>query len=257
MAEPTFFTKNYVSADDTITATSGSTGLPNLYDRDVLTLMKSVGSNDSTTETWDITFYEGTTAVNRTIDTLFILNHNIKQWNLDQYNSGSWLTVASKSADTGGNTMVRFPAFTDSRCRFQAVKTTPTANVEKQCGQLVLCAFTFAPNRGVRTWKEKWREESYQYSLADGTVQRVFTKRTAQRLGMFGAQFSFMALSQSERDQLFSIKETGTPFIVQPDLTKRPERIFYCHWDSSWEEEPTVIGNKDAGYNVSGSLVEV
>lgn len=239
--EAKLYSKNYVSADDVITASSGASGIANLYDRDRGTLWKSVGSSDGVMETLDVTFYEGSVATNRTFTVLILLNHNLKEYYLDRYASGAWTNLYSQTNETTTDTVIVLSSATDSRARLRADKTQG-GSTDKQIGQLIIANLSLAFPRDPSIYSEKWAEEAAMYELFDGTVEKVMRRRTANRLSKYTCDWGVKAWSEANRDSLFALKEAGTPVLWQPRSVSRPKHIFLVQFDpGTWDEKPSYL----------------
>src|SRR3990172_1670304 len=98
---PIIFTKNYVNEDDTFTFSSGAASERYLFDWDKASVWESVGSDDTVTETVAVRFFEGAQAVQRTFDSILLLNHNLKDFDVQHSNDGiSWTTIPTISWPT-------------------------------------------------------------------------------------------------------------------------------------------------------------
>lgn len=142
-----FFDLNLALAVDgaTITASSGNASAPNLLSRDKFAIWRSVGSDDSTTETLTITL-----ASPVTFDRLFVVGVNWKEFDI-QYDNAGYTDFASvvglDGALVGGIAETDFedsviyyeftPVTTDEiRIR---VDKTQTVDAEKYANLLILC----------------------------------------------------------------------------------------------------------------------
>ncbi len=255
--EPKIYTKNYLNADCVVTYTSGDSSGVNLYDWDDSVPYLSVGSNDATTETLDITFREGpsTSDVTRALDRLILLNHNVKSWDLHKYNSGAWDLVDAQTAIAASHSIVSFTEFSDTRVRVE-LKTAQTTNAQKSVGQLILCNHTLTFTDDLAEYSESWREDVRILKLADGSEDRAYARRTAGRVGLYGCQWSVSCASTAFRDSLLAIKESGEPFIWEPESTQDAGRMYFVHWASAWDARYTS-SYKGAGWTIRATFNEV
>jgi hypothetical protein len=127
----------------TISASSGDSSSIYALDRNPDTRWRSVDSNDLTTETITVTFDE-----NKTINRLFLVDINWKQFTVQYDNAGTWTNLSSVYGLDGSKASISETAFADntayyefasvttSGLRIQAVKTQ-TANQEKYISQIV------------------------------------------------------------------------------------------------------------------------
>ena len=78
--EPYIYSKNYINTvdSDVFSVSSGAASISNACERDNISKYSSSGANsDATPVTIQVTFYEGTVAANRTIDTFLLVNQNL------------------------------------------------------------------------------------------------------------------------------------------------------------------------------------
>jgi len=257
--EPKIFTKNYINGDDTFTVSHGSATIARCYDRDSISQFISAGANsDSTTVTIEAEFYEGSDpAPNRVFDHLIMLNYNLKDWKLQYWTGAAWADITETifTTDTENNRVISFAAKTAAKVKLIANKTK-VANEEKKVGEFIVCNLTHTFSQELSEYREAWDEKTSDYELADGTQERAFVKWTDNRLGKYGCRWTTRAVTPTERDLLFAVKEDGNPFLWQPESTQRPYRIFYVHWMSKWAER-YFTNYKGTGLNVSGTFREV
>lgn len=141
-----FFEPNLALARDgaTAVASTGTLTDENPLDRNPLTVWRSVGSDDMTTETWTITF-----AADVTFNRLFLLNHNFKEFDI-QYDDSGWTdfanvvslddaTPGTGIAETDWDKSVSYYEFdtvTTDQVRIR-IDTTQTADAEKFLAEFV------------------------------------------------------------------------------------------------------------------------
>jgi len=140
-----FFDKSRSLQSDgtTIVASTGDPSAEYCIDRSLVTYWRSVGSDDTTTETLTITFPSS-----QTFDRIFIIDHNFLDFNI-QYDSGGWthfanvigldgskanITETAFSDDTG---YYEFDSVTTTQVRIQCLKTQ-VANAEKYLNQFII-----------------------------------------------------------------------------------------------------------------------
>lgn len=126
-----------------VAASTGTASQEYCLDNNRYTSWQSAGSNDSTTETLTIDFYESTT-----IDRILLLSHNWKEYTI-QYNLASvWTHFASVVGLDGAQANIsetdfaddssyyEFTPVTTTQIRIQIVKTQ-TADQEKYINQVI------------------------------------------------------------------------------------------------------------------------
>jgi hypothetical protein len=126
-----------------ISASSGDSTSLNVLDRNPQTKWRSSGSTDLVTETLTVTFDSA-----KTINRLFIQDHNWKDFSIQYDNGGTWTHFASVVGLDGSKANItetvfaddtayyEFASVTTSALRIQVLKTQ-TANQEKYATQVI------------------------------------------------------------------------------------------------------------------------
>lgn len=141
-----FFEPNMALSKDgaTAAASTGTLTEDNVLDRNPLTVWRSVGSDDLTTETLTITF-----AAAVTFNRLFLLNHNFKEFDI-QYDDSGWTDFANvislddSTPGTGiaettwnkSSSYYEFDSVTTDQVRIR-IDTTQTVDAEKFLAEFV------------------------------------------------------------------------------------------------------------------------
>lgn len=128
-------------------------------------------------------------------------------------------------------------------------------NLEKKVGEIIVANLTY-DSPDFSQYDPKWRERAKDIYLGDGSVHRVNVKDAAGRLGKYEASTKWSYLSKAERDTLKTIKETGQPFILQPESVTVPDDVYYVHWANAWDEK-YMSTYKGSGYEVAMNVREV
>ncbi len=255
MSEPKIYTRNYVDSESVFTLSHGGTPLY-AYDRNAATRLVSTGANsDATTVDIEIAFYQGGVAQTRTIDTLALLNHNLKTWTLYRWDGAAYQSVTSQAADALANRVVSFTSFSATKVKLSC-SATQTTNAEKAVGEIVLCALTLDVGSDMTGYDVRWRERAREVTLGDGSLHKVFMKDDSGRLGKYEATVRFDYISKATRDLLKAIRDTGQPFLWQPESVSVPEDLFLVHWASTWSDKYTAT-HKGAGYELAITVKEV
>lgn len=255
MSEPKIFTRNYVDAESVFTLSHGGTSLY-ARDRNPATRLVSVGANsDATTVDIEIAFFEGGVAQSRTIDTLALLNHNLKTWTLYRWDGAAYQSVTSQAADAQANRVVSFTSFSATKIKISC-SATQSANAEKAIGEIILCAMVLDIGSDLTGYDVRWRERSKEITLGDGSLHKVFMKDASGRLGKYEATVRLDYISKATRDLLKAIKDAGAPFLWQPESVNVPEDIYFVHWASTWTDKYTAA-HKGAGYEMTFQVKEV
>lgn len=206
MANVSFYSKNRIDDDSTLTATSANTALfANLYDNDDNTNLISLGSDDLTPEAWEIEF-----SGQRTIDSIHISNHNIKSGKIEYWDGAAWDDVSptiSWSANTATSNIFSFTKVSTTKIRL-TMDTTIVADAEKSVGELRALDLIGTVERNPSKSDPRWKEKARKMTTDDNSSIYVF----------FGSKFNTKMKFENATDAdlaLFrSLKDLGTPFYV-------------------------------------------
>lgn len=255
MSEPRIYTRNYVdSQSNFVVSHSGNNSY--LYDRNDLTQFVTTGANnDLTTFSLECFFIEGGVNQTRTIDTIFIKNYNLKGWSIYSWNGSVWEVKANYANDTLSTRYLVISPFSTNKILL-VCDTTKTANEEKKIGELIVCNTTLDVGSDMTSYDPKWRERVKDVVLGDGSLHKVYVKDASGRLGKYEASAKFNYLSKATRDALKAIKDSGQPFLLQPESVTVPEDVYYVHWANAWDEK-YMSSYKGSGYEVVMNVKEV
>lgn len=256
MAEPIMFTKNYINADDSFTVFSGASSWANAYNRDPDSLWQSSGAGtDGTGVQIDITFYEGSTAINRTIDRLILLNHNLKNFTIYYWDGSTYQTWLAVTGESRTSAVYELDSRTVAKARIISTDTQ-TVNQEKAIGEAILCAELLDIGTDMQSYDVQYREKSKTLMMGDGSMQRILVYWSPHRTGKYEAKVKFNMISKAVRDALIAIKEAGLPFLWYPESEADVVRLFYVHWSNTlkWKYSSQY---KDAGFDMDMDLKEV
>lgn len=256
MAEPKIYTRNYITADNVYTISHGSSTKANLYDYDKDTKFLTTGANsDATTVSLQVDFYEGSVAISRTIDTLMLLNHNLKTWTAYYWDGSAWQSWATESADAAANTIKSNTSRTTLKIKIE-VTATQTVDAEKYLGELVVCALLLNIGTELESYEPNWREKAKELVMGDGSIHTVTTRFTSNRTQKYGAKVSFRFLALATVNSLLSIKQANQPFLWYPESTQRVDDIYLVRWAGPFKQK-YATKYKTAGYVLEMDLREV
>lgn len=133
----------FADGNTTISASSGNSGANRMLDQNRVTYWRSVGSDDTTTETITITFISQVT-----FSRLFLVDHNFKSYNVKYYNGASYVHFASVVGIDGSMSNITETTFADDTAYYEftpvttgsiqiQVTTTQVADEEKYLNLLV------------------------------------------------------------------------------------------------------------------------
>ncbi len=256
MSEPIIYTKNYINGDDLFSISSGSAAWANVYNRDPDSLWQSSGANsDATSVQIDITFYEGDTAINRTIDRLILLNHNLKNFVIYYWDGATYQTWLTVTGDVDENSVIELSEQTTAKVRIIAT-ATQVADAEKFIGECILCLETLDIGLDMHTYDVSFREKSKSLAMGDGSLQRIQVYWSPHRTAKYEAKVRFSMLTQAQLDSLSAIKEMGLAFLWYPESEAQPGKLYYVHWTNplKWKYSSPY---KAAGFDLDMDLKEV
>lgn len=255
-AEPRIYTKNYVNADGVNTISHGSSAFANAYDGDKDSQWVSSGANsDSQDVTLEIEFYEGSRAIDRTIDRLILVNHNLKDYLIEYWDGSAWQTWLNVTGDVASTTIQTLTEHTISKMRLTA-HTTQSVNAEKAIGEMIVCALQLDPARDLSVYEVVFSENASVYRSGDGGVQKQVKRFSPNRFEKYEARVAFDFLSESVLDSFYSIKKNGLPFLWQPESVSRPDEIYYVNWTDAFKYK-YLSQNKGAGFHLEFTVTEV
>jgi len=243
-----------MDANSVFTSTHGGV-TSMLYDRSAAVQFASSGANsDATTFELIIEFYEGGVSQTRTIDSLFLLNHNLKTWTFYRWDGAAWQSVTNQTADATTSRYAGVTQFSTTKVKLSATATM-TTNQEKAVGEIIVCGVAIAAE-DLASYDTKWREKTKEIVLGDGAIHRVMTRAVSGRNGRYEARCRWSYLTKAQRDNLKALKEAGQPFLWQPESVNVPEDVYYVHWTNAWDDK-YMSNFKGAGYEVVMDLKEV
>jgi len=109
-----------LSDGTSMTATSGSASTDFALDRNPLTLWRSVGSDDTTTETLVVTLPSSTTVITR----ILLLNHNFKQFTIKYNDSAVWTDFANVTGIDGDTATISETTFAHDTAYYEVDSVT-------------------------------------------------------------------------------------------------------------------------------------
>jgi len=220
---PTIFTPDYFKSQvedweavwSNLTVTSGSDKKSWLGDGDPDTKWESSGSDDSTTERIDIDFYDPYNTVDREFDTIIILNHN---WKLFEIYSNSSNTVVGKFSESDSYTTISVDSSVTSGDLRIDILTTQTADAEKYAGEIIVCKERLTlPDFDI--YEPSIFEGGGRFRLKSGKAKK-FTEFEKRRVS-----FGFEFLTESTLETIEDIWKENNSFVIYPEPKDRP---LYC-----------------------------
>lgn len=250
MAEPKIYTRNYIDENSVFTSSHGDTFINRIYDWDRDSQWISVGANsDSTEVTLTVEFYEAGAAIERTIDRIILINHNLKDPTFEYWNGSAWVSLVVGSALAVANTIFTFNSVSTLKIRVRC-STTQVAAAEKAIGEFIACALTVALDKDFTAYQPTSRPEAYELKLADGSIHRTVVKHSLNQSEKYEAHLTFQFVSVTEFATLRALKQSGVAFIWHPESITQIDEIYYGHWTGpfQWKYVST--------YKTAGAQVE-
>lgn len=253
--EPKIYTKNYVTSECTFTCSHGDDFVSRMCDGDRDSQYISSGANnDATSITVVIEFIEALQAQSRTIDRMLLINHNLKNFTIDQWDGAAWVNVVSETVCATTSTIWLPGTITTTKLRITAT-STQTVNAEKAWGEFIACALQVAFTQEMVQYRVTSRQEAVELKLADGTLRRTVMKNSPNRSNKYEANAQFRFLTTTELESLREIKESGAAFLWQPESVSRVDEIYYVHWVGGFQYQ-YVTTYKGAGHQIDMQLKE-
>lgn len=256
MPEPKIYTRNYIDDECTLSFSHGSTFGSRLYDRDKGSQYVTEDADDDTEEmSIEVDFKEDGVAQEREIDTVILLNHNLRNPELEYWDGSNWQPLDSESNVTSSTTVFSFTAVETTKIRLNCLDTQDP-DEEKAIGEIIACAVQLEFSQDLESYEVQFRQMASEVTLIDGSIHRTVVKHSLNRSNKYEARGRFIYLTAAEVDSLTSIKDSGEPFLWHPETTARPAEIYYVHWTGPLRYR-YVSDYKSAGYALDWEFKEV
>jgi hypothetical protein len=212
--------KNLLADGASITSTSASSSADYAIDRNTDTYWRSVSSNDTVTETLEVTFDSS-----KTIDRILLLDHNWKQFTIQYDVSGVWTNFASVVGLDGNvgssistttfaddTAYFEFTPVTTGKIRIQVVKTQ-IANQDKYISQII-CTEELGTLQGfpVVLGPTLDRNEKKRKALSGRVIVQKSTESAAITLNF--KNYPSQSTYNADMDLMFELFDLEDPFIV-------------------------------------------
>jgi hypothetical protein len=235
-----FLSKNYVNPDDTLNASSGALLLPRLYDQAYSMQWQSSGETaESGYNTYiEVVFKEGSSAVNRVIDTIVLQNINLKKFKLQYFVDDAYADIQGASFTVNAATSLRIKLavpVTTAKIKI-IIESTIVANEEKKIGELWAMLETY---RLENSFTKRNRQDTFQgnfYRLGDGTggKWKLYDK--------WGKVYTLRNLTDTQLSALESIYRAHSLFTFYENYTRDINLIKQVFWigNFSAEDRPKI-----------------
>ena len=229
----------------------------------------SAGASDSDTETFTVTFYAGSLAVQRVIDTILILNNNLNNFSLDySTNSGStWTNIATVTGNGGLDyqlflaSPITIPA-TTGRLKLTMTTTLP-ANLQKFVGNFIATQSLFqlgvstTPIRPQSKFVTKPAQTVKQVMLADGTIDSTYFFWSDNSCILNDLEFEFDLAPISDKLNIDALMASAQAFLCYPEPGDNIRNIYLCVFSPGTYQPQYTSSWKGAGYKLPFTLKQV
>lgn len=255
------YTKNYITEDCDFSVSHDDTFIERMFDRDNESQWISSGANSDATEVViDITFKEGSVEIEREIDTVILINHNLEDPILEYWDGSAFQSLDSETDLTSGAyTKFSFNAVSTTILRIRNSQTI-TTNAEKAIGEIIACAELFNPSQAIsdpgKIDAQMEARKSTEIILGDGQVHRSVVMHSLNRSSKWTVSIDLSFITATELDELQAIKDGGEAFLIQPLSVGAPTKIYYVNWPGNLQHR-YVSSYTGAGFSVNLTLKEV
>lgn len=254
--EPVILEKNYVNSECTFVSSHGGTPV-NVVDQDPDTKWTTSGANDDdTTATLDCTFKEDGVAIQRIIDTIVIVNCNLKNF-LVQYKvgGGSWTTLLTV---TGNAATTYYGSFASTAVDAVRISTTLTQviDAEKYIGELVVSKLLITFDALQSSYQVRPRQKAKLLTFGNNSMKQVVSLWSTNRSQKYEATVPFTQLSAAIYAALSLLKESGRDFTWYPEPYAFAQEIYQVIWTSPLVKKYTS-GDTTVGFDVALDLKEI
>lgn len=256
---PVLLEENFVIEDCDFAISSGADLIARIYDYDTATLWKSVGSNDTVTETVEVRFKEGQTLVNKTFDRIYLIKHNLKDFKVQYSTNGTvWndITETIKTTNTDENNSFSFSAITAGWIKLIMNKTI-TADQEKQVTEFYVGSYKYTLLTEPTDYNVRYFKKDGEINLATGRRKKwiIGTKDNPDRERWSG-RFRFDFITEAERQSLKEIYLEHKSFTVIPEPAAQPQEFYLVNWANLWNRKYSRKSTQ-LGFSVEIILGEV
>ena len=240
MANPTFLSKNYLTADCTINVSSGSAVKQYAYDQKKVTVWKSSGETDEDGDyscSYEVLFYEGSVATARTIDTIVLQGINLKKFKIQYWTGAAYADIAEAVYTTNAASSLRIKlASSVSTLKLNVVMdTTIVAGEEKEIGELWAMLETYELVGPRMKVSQSDYKDGGQYYLASGKLESwlLFNK--------YSGQFVFDFLTDTQLSELRAIYDEHDTFTFYINNVRDVDSIYLVQWINSFKVEDDTL----------------
>jgi len=200
----------------------------------------------------EIQFYEGSAALDRTVNTLLLQNINLKEFKLQYENSsGIWVDVpgASWTNNTENRVFKEFSDITTGRMRLRMDETI-VAGQPKKIGEFWLLNNLYDLTDAMDIYRPTRIQDWGSNRLANFGDSLWWLNEK------YKAVVGFRRITISELNELKALYDLHEEVVWLPEPESRPDEIYLVNFKSPWSEPYSSL-YKGLGFNVDFTLEEV
>lgn len=255
-AEPKIYTPNAINSETAFSISTAPTSVGAMFDGDRGRQWESAGVNsDVLPVTIEVSFRKNGSDVYATLDSVILLNHNLKAFQAEYWDDTAWQIFASGNNLSAADFVQTVARVVTKKVRITSF-TTQIPNQEKSIGELILCALTLDIGANPMNYEVQGREKVATLQLGDGSIHEVRTKISATRTQKYQCRVKFQHVPLATLNALIVLKESGEKFLWQPESSSRPDQVFLVNWSGPLSYR-YATNYKGAGYEVDMSLREL
>jgi len=237
---PKLYSKNYLTENSVLEVTSGNSVKQYLYDQLKTPQWISSGETDEDGDhSCHITIYFMTDgyspySVNRTFDTLVLINTNLKKFKLQYWDGTQFVDIADTIKTTNTDTDVIID-FSSSPVASEVVRlvmdSTITPGEEKKIGELWVMDYKFILEHIIIGHdRDDWGKEG-AYRLAGGQLETW-----NEEVDKFTLNQTLRNVGETLRDNLKDLKDDYDNFTIYPNGDEWVDDFFLVYWVNPWKE---------------------
>jgi len=220
----------------------------------------SVDSSESTTETINITLYDGTLLASRSIDFVALLNINLKAFTVSYSDDGVTYTAftgGTQTVNAGTNFVLSLATPVTASYLRLTMDTTIGAVADKLVGCFIAALGTFQTTNGMTAYDPERMEKRTEVKMADGSMSYGYIYRSDASYEFYKAKAGWRFVTAAQRTSFRTVKNTAAPFLWYPEPADAPADLYLCVMKAGSFEDPYSTTYKGAGYDIDLEVTEV
>ena len=259
-AAPIFFYPSFINGDSYaaggITASTMQALVHRVYQMDPTAIWQgSAGASDSDSETITCVLYSGSAQVQRVIDTIIILNNNLKSFVVQYSTDGgsTWNNICGALNNNGADYVyfLSSPLTLPVGAQLQLLmSTTYPANQQKFIGNFIATQSIFQVSKPPTKFTANPMQTVKEVILADGTHDHTYFFWSDNSCVLSELDFEFDLLPASDKALLDSLLATAQPFIIYPEPGDVPRAAYLAVFEPGSYLPAYMTTWKGAGYKI-------